>query len=65
MVKTRRKKRRMLTRFEPRIEVSQVRVDAPLEEPEKLLIRIDYRVRSTNASGNLVYPFYIREGVGG
>jgi phage baseplate assembly protein W len=54
-----------LTRYEPRIEVETVRVEAPPEEPEKLLIRIDYRVRSTNASHNLVYPFYIREGAGG
>lgn len=54
-----------LTRFEPRIDLEDVRVDAAPEEPEKLLIRVDYRVRATNASHNLVYPFYIREGTGG
>jgi hypothetical protein len=27
-----------------------------------MLIRIDYRIRSNNASNNLVYPFYINEG---
>lgn len=53
-----------LTRFEPRIDVEAVRVEAPPEEPETLLIRVDYRVRATNAARNLVYPFYIREGAG-
>ncbi len=57
--------RRALTRFEPRIDVEQVRVDSPPEEPEKLLIRVDYRVRGTNAFHNLVYPFYVSEGAGG
>ena len=28
-----------------------------------LLIRIDYRVRANNARGNLVYPFFITEGM--
>ena len=27
-----------------------------------LLVRVDYRVRSTNAIHNYVYPFYIQEG---
>ena len=29
-----------------------------------LLVSIDYRVRATNQSGNMVYPFYFREGGG-
>jgi phage baseplate assembly protein W len=57
--------REALTTFEPRIELEQVRVEAAEGEPNKLLIRVDYRVRATNASHNLVYPFYIREGAGG
>ena len=57
--------RRALTRYEPRIDVARVRVDAAAGEPEKLLIRVDYRVRATNASHNLVYPFYVTEGSGG
>jgi phage baseplate assembly protein W len=52
-----------LTEWEPRIDVLDVRVDAPAEEENVLLVRVDYRVRSTNALGNLVYPLYIREGV--
>jgi uncharacterized protein len=56
--------RQALTEWEPRIDVLDVRVDATSDEPNKLLIRVDYRVRSTNAFHNLVYPFYIQEGRG-
>ena len=31
-------------------------------QPNLLLIRIDYQIRSNNARANLVYPFYITEG---
>ncbi|HEY0370443.1 MAG TPA: GPW/gp25 family protein [Thermoanaerobaculia bacterium] len=54
--------RKGLTTWEPRIDVVDVRVDSAPGEPNKLLIRIDYRVRSTNAFHNLVYPFYLKEG---
>ena len=54
--------RKALTTWEPRIDLVDVRVDAGPGEPNKLLIRIDYRVRSTNAFHNLVYPFYLKEG---
>lgn len=52
-----------LSRWEPRIDVLEVTVQA---EPEsatsnQLLIRVDYRIRSTNTAQNLVYPFYIEE----
>src|SRR5262249_6019721 len=43
-----------LTKFEARIELNDVRVD-PFEAAEgRLLVEVDYRVRSTNQSGNLV-----------
>ncbi|MBI3637980.1 MAG: GPW/gp25 family protein [Candidatus Rokubacteria bacterium] len=51
-----------LTTWEPRIDVLDVVVEAPAEQPNLLLIRVNYRVRATNAMGNLVYPFYINEG---
>lgn len=54
--------RQSLTKWEARIDVLDVRVESSSDEPNKLLIRIDYRVRSTNAFNNLVYPFYINEG---
>jgi uncharacterized protein len=54
--------RRALVDFEPRIDVLDVRADSAPNEPNLLLIRVDYRVRATNAFHNLVYPFFIREG---
>ncbi|MFQ5812410.1 MAG: GPW/gp25 family protein [Anaerolineae bacterium] len=56
--------RQALTEWEPRIDVLDVRVDSSPDEQNKLLIRVDYRIRSNNAFHNLVYPFYIREGAG-
>lgn len=53
-----------LVRWEPRIDVLDVRVEAPLEARNYLLIRIDYRVRANNSLFNLVYPLFINEGVG-
>jgi uncharacterized protein len=56
--------REALTRWEPRIDVVDVRVEAPQEARNYLLIRIDYRIRANNAFYNLVYPFFINEGTG-
>jgi phage baseplate assembly protein W len=53
-----------LTQWEPRIDVLDVTVSAAAGELNTLLIRVDYRIRSNNAFGNLVYPFYITEGAG-
>lgn len=55
--------REALTRWEPRIDVPDVRVESPPEQKNVLLIRIDYRIRSNNAAYNLVYPFFLQEGV--
>jgi phage baseplate assembly protein W len=52
-----------LVQFEPRIEVLDVNVDAPADDPNLLLIRVDYRIRANQVTANLVYPFYIKEGV--
>lgn len=53
-----------LIQWEPRIDVLNVRVEQEKEEPNKLLIRVDYRVRANNAYYNIVYPFYFTEGGG-
>jgi phage baseplate assembly protein W len=53
-----------LVRWEPRVDLLDVRVETPAEARNYLLIRIDYRNRSNNAFYNLVYPFFINEGVG-
>ncbi|HLJ46306.1 MAG TPA: GPW/gp25 family protein [Bryobacteraceae bacterium] len=57
--------RRALTNFEPRIDVQEVRVDSVAASLNQLLIRVDYRIRSTNVVQNLVYPFFLTEGIGG
>lgn len=51
-----------LITFEPRIEVLSVEVSDEEATLGRLLISIDYRVRSTNTVFNLVYPFYLKEG---
>jgi phage baseplate assembly protein W len=53
-----------LIRWEPRIDLVEVRVETPPETRNFLLIRIDYRLRANNSFYNLVYPFFINEGVG-
>jgi phage baseplate assembly protein W len=55
--------RQALVKYEPRIDVLDVSAESAPEQPNLLLIRVDYRIRANNARGNLVYPFYIREGV--
>ena len=52
-----------LSRWEPRIEVEEVLVEADADDPTVLLVQISYRVRATDSRFNLVYPFYLeREG---
>lgn len=51
--------RQALIRWEPRIDLDNVDVTADPAEPSRLLIQIEYRVRSTNNRFNLVYPFYL------
>ena len=48
-----------LIRWEPRIDLENVDVTSDPAEPSRLLIQIEYRVRSTNNRFNLVYPFYL------
>lgn len=54
--------REALVRYEPRIDVLDISADWAPEQPNLLLIRVDYRIRANNAVGNLVYPFFINEG---
>lgn len=51
-----------LTRWEPRIEHIKVQVDFDQNEQGRVLVKIEYTVRSTNARENIVYPFYLTEG---
>lgn len=52
-----------LTKWEPRIKLVGVTVQAGTE-PSQVLIVIDYQIRSTNERSNLVYPLYLQEGAG-
>jgi phage baseplate assembly protein W len=54
--------RRGLVEREPRIDVLDVRVETTPDQPNLLLIRVDYRIRATNGLHNLVYPFILTEG---
>jgi uncharacterized protein len=53
-----------LTLWEPRIELREdsVRVRTDADEPSRVLVEIDYVLRSTNERRNLVFPFYLIPG---
>jgi uncharacterized protein len=51
-----------LRRCEARIDVLAVNVNEAATLQGELLVEIEYRVRKTNQLGNLVFPFYFREG---
>jgi hypothetical protein len=51
-----------LLRWEPRIDVLEVKAVASGGQDEALLISINYRVRMTDSRFNLVYPFYLDRG---
>ncbi|TYB44063.1 GPW/gp25 family protein [Actinomadura chibensis] len=48
-----------LDRWEPRIEVADVRVSVAPDDPAVLFIDVRYEVRGTNNPRNLVFPFYV------
>lgn len=54
--------RRALIEHEPRIDLESVRASASPDTPNLMLIEIDYVVRASNSTFNLVYPFYLTEG---
>lgn len=54
--------REALTLWEPRLELAGVQVSTESLTEGKLLVSVDYKVRTTNNRFNLVYPFYMTEG---
>lgn len=54
---------RALREWEPRIDLLGVLVEEAPGEPSQALVSIEYRIRSTNELFNVVYPFYLEEGV--
>lgn len=51
-----------MRRCEARIELLEVTVDEEASSEGLLQIGMEYRVRRTNQLGNLVFPFYVKEG---
>jgi len=51
--------REALALWEPRIDVLDVYAAPDPSRPDRLLIEINYQLRSTNSRFNLVYPFYL------
>ncbi len=48
--------------FEPRITLERVELDATEIFDGKLLILLEYTIRTINVRSNMVYPFYFQEG---
>lgn len=53
--------REALTRWEPRIDVTDIHTETDPDEPNLVELHISYRLRSNNAAHNLVYPFFLTE----
>jgi len=51
-----------LVQWEPRIDVENVDARRDDANPDRVLVDIEYWVRKTNSSANMVYPFYLTEG---
>ena len=51
-----------LVRWEPRIMHIHVDVAADPDHAARLLVNVQYEVRATNNTFNLVYPFYLQKG---
>lgn len=49
-----------LAKWEPRITVLGVVAQQDPDERTRLLVEVDYRIRSTNSRFNLVFPFYVQ-----
>jgi len=48
-----------LIEWEQRIDVEDVVARRDEQEPNRIAIEIQYRLRATDAEGNMVYPFYL------
>ena len=55
-----------LERWEPRVEVQEVRVLPNPDSGGELMVEIDYRLKDTYDERSIIYPFYLtdEEGVG-
>ena len=53
-----------LTKYEPRIRNVKVDVDRRRTDRGAVYLNIQYTVRATNNPNNLVFPYYLEEGIG-
>lgn len=53
---------RAILLFEPRIKVSDIKIDASNRDEGVIYISVFYTVIQTNTRTNIVYPFYLNEG---
>ena len=53
-----------LVQWEPRIIDLAVEIDTTRLREGKVILDISYTVRATNNPGNLVFPYYLYEGIG-
>jgi uncharacterized protein len=51
--------REAVGRWEPRVDLQEVTAAPDAVDPSRVMIRLAYVIRSTNARHNLVYPFYV------
>ena len=51
-----------LIRYEPRIEVLSIDAEIDAAVPETITVTLQYRVRRTDTTFNLVFPFYLERG---
>jgi phage baseplate assembly protein W len=52
----------VILRWEPRVEVLDVRAEADPVEPTQITVALSYRVRRTNTRESMVFPFYLLRG---
>jgi len=51
--------REALTRWEPRIDLTQVKVTPGGQKRGEMIIEVEYRLKDQQNARNLVYPFYL------
>lgn len=51
-----------ITRYEPRVDVLEVRAEADAKDATQITVSLAYRVRRTNTRETLVFPFYLVRG---
>ncbi|MFA6923674.1 MAG: GPW/gp25 family protein [Bacteroidales bacterium] len=54
--------RQAILRYEPRIQLNEIKSDTSMQYEGVIYINIDYTVKTTNSRANYVYPFYLNEG---